>query len=86
MAGLKTRDIRDILQRKGDHGVLYVLEAQNEHILGIQNDLREMGIMLDKIIDAVSGVVAVGERMKSTLESAEGDLGPNTHALDRGDN
>lgn len=88
---MRTREIRERVQTMGfEHGVVYCLEAQNEKIAQIQTDLREVGLYMNKIVDTITGMTTVAERMKETVERlnmregpAHPELGDSTNALDK---
>jgi len=88
---MKTKEIRDRVRSMGfERGVVYCLEAQNEKITQLQTDLREVGLYMNKIVDTITGMTAVAERMRETVdrlnmrdEQAHPELGDSTNALDK---
>lgn len=88
---MRTREIRERIRTIGfERGVVYCLEAQNEKLAQLETDLREVGVYMNKIVDTITGMTAVAERMKETVERlnmregpAHPELGDSTNALDK---
>lgn len=79
---MKTRDIRETISRRGNDGVIFVLESLNEQILQTRRDLNELATYFNKMVDSMDGMLAVAERMKQTIEEPEADgLGSSTQSI-----
>lgn len=84
---MKTREIRDRVRAMGfERGAVYCLEAINEELLQTRRDIKELATYFDKMVDSMSGMMTVAERMKDMIDKnkmSEEDLGPNTNSLDK---
>ncbi len=84
MAFIKAREIEEIYKNRGpERGSLHVAQVLAEQ-------QRELGELINSMMDIIPGLVGVGERMKATIEGlnrevAHPDLGSSTQALSEND-
>lgn len=80
------------LKSKGmEKGTIYVLSVLAEQQVALQNDTRDLAMLLDQMMNVMNNLTLVGENMKNAVESlrsADKDddgLGPSTQLLGRKD-
>lgn len=72
---MRAREIEEEIKNRGfERGVVYVLSALAEQNNQNKRDIREMAVMLDKVIDMSGGIMAVAENMKGALEGFGSDM------------
>lgn len=91
MAFLKAREVKGILQARGfEQGTLHVLTILAEQQTELLSNQREIGQLIDQMMNAMGGVIAVADNMKSTIErlnhdAAHEEIGHSTQTLSDSD-
>lgn len=91
MAFIRARDIEDIIRNRGmERGTVHVLQTLAEQQRELMSNQRELGDLINSMMDIIPALVTVGEGMKSTIEklnsdAAHAELGHNTQSLSESD-
>lgn len=73
--------------KRGQEGLLRVLETQNEQQLQLSRDIKELASYFDTVVDLVNNVVEVQGKMKEYVTSHDredelGNTSTNSVAVD----
>ncbi len=92
MALMRARDVEAEFRKRGmERGTVYVCTVLAEQQMAQQKNIRELAEMVDQMATLMTGLVAVGENMKSAVETLNGnaqreeDMGFSTQAIDDND-